>query len=671
MNKIRIGIGIDTGGTYTDAVAYDFDSREILGSAKSLTTKDDLTRGILGALDSLPDDLLKKTELISLSTTLATNACVEDKGGRAKLVFFGGNTRVIDELGSKYGLPKSRDIYIQESYTNISGESDREVDWDKFSGNLGQEFDGFESIAVVEINAMRNGALAEKKAKEILVRKYDVPVVCGHELFSELNSLQRASSVLLNARLFPVIDEFLDSIKRALRDRDISAHVVIVRSDGSMMSEEFASMRPVEMLLSGPSASAFGGICSTDEENSVIIDMGGTTTDIAVVKNRIPVTVTSGVSIGKWKTFVDGLYIKTIGLGGDTAIHYRDKTLYLEDHRIIPVCVAAQLYPSVLVHLRKLAEKMRKHTMFIYEHYILIKDIGNPSRYTADERAFCEALKGGPLSVSDAPGVIGKDMYNINVSRLIKEGVIGMCGLTPTDIMHIKGDFRIYSLEAAFLCAKIVAYNLDISVNELCDLVYTEIKRKLYRNIAVVLLENKHPHYMKNGVNEDVIRFIDESFESAGTGKNTKLLDLAFQTDYSLIGIGAPIKIFLDDVAKLFGTKAVIPDHFEVANAFGAIAGNVSATNKVEIQTNYSPDGVTGYTVFGNSVSVNFEKIEDAREYAIMQAVRGAEDEALRRGARGQIAVNYSLDENIAPYRDGSLYLGSTITARAVGSVGF
>lgn len=90
---MKLGIGIDTGGTYTDAVIYNFEDKKILGSAKSLTTKNDLTIGILGAIDGLPLDLVQQAEMISLSTTLATNACVEDKGGRAKLIFLAEKKR--------------------------------------------------------------------------------------------------------------------------------------------------------------------------------------------------------------------------------------------------------------------------------------------------------------------------------------------------------------------------------------------------------------------------------------------------------------------------------------------------------------------------------------------------------------------------------------------------
>ena len=218
---MKIGIGIDTGGTYTDAVAFDFESGNVMGSAKSLTTKEDLTVGILGALDGLPHDLLKQAEIVSLSTTLATNACVENKGGKAKLIFFGGDKKVIAENGRKYGLPDVDEIYIQESYTDFWGGIAREPDWELFADNIEKEFNDLDGVGIIEINAMKNGAVVEKKAKEIFTQKHDIPVVCGHELFSELNCLQRGSSTLLNAGLFPVIKEFLDAIKIAMKERNI------------------------------------------------------------------------------------------------------------------------------------------------------------------------------------------------------------------------------------------------------------------------------------------------------------------------------------------------------------------------------------------------------------------------------------------------------------------
>lgn len=667
---MKLGIGIDTGGTCTDAVIYNFEDKTILGSAKALTTKNDLTIGILGAIDGLPAHLVQKAEVISLSTTLATNACVEDKGGQAKLIFFGGDKTVIDRLGQRYGLPASEEMYLQESFTNFSGGMEREPDWALFSRQIGQGFENLDGVGIIEMNAMRNGAVVEKKAKEIFQSKHDIPVVCGHELFSELNCLQRGASTLLNAGLFPVISEFLASVKQALSARNIHPKtIVIVRSDGSLMSEEFASLRPVETLLCGPAASTMGCTQLTDNPNSIVVDMGGTTTDIALIKDGLPVKVTDGVSIGRWKTFVNGLYIKTFGLGGDTAVHYRDQKLQLEDYRVIPLCVAARKYPSVLNNLKSL--EVRRHTKYLYEHFLLVKDIGENPRYTDEEKAFCQALKEKPLPIAEAAAAVGKDLYTFRVDRLLKDGVVLLCGLTPTDFMHIKGDFCEYDAEASRLGAEFVAHNLGVTVEELSDLVYDEVKRRLYINIVKVILENKYPRYMKNGVPGDVEGFIAANYEELRMGHSDELFSAMFRTGYSLIGVGAPIGVFLEDVAKMLGTHAVIPENHQVANALGAIIGSVSAAFSVEIKPGYSVDGVAGFRVFGNDSHTFFEELEDAVAFAVSQAEACARDEAVKRGARGEVTVTSQAHDENAEFRDGSLYLGTVVTAYAAGTMDF
>ena len=689
---MKIGIGIDTGGTYTDAVVYDLTNKKVLGTAKALTTKQDLSIGILQALDALPAEPLKKAEIVSLSTTLATNACVEDRGGNAKLIFLGGDANVINKNGKTYGLPPSHEMYIQESYTKFSGEIEREPDWEMFCTNIESDFQGLDGVGIIEMNAMRNGAVVEKKAKELFLQKHDIPVICSHELFNELNCLQRGASALLNARLVPVIREFLAAIKEAMTLRGIKAELIIVRSDGSLMSEEFAHIRPVETLLCGPAASVLGSaylaqesgsaaFSPTDEIamqfhnnecNSIIVDMGGTTTDIALIKNGEPVTVTDGVRIGKWKTFVNGLYINTFGLGGDTAIHYKDAQLFLEDFRIVPICVAAAQHPQIVENLQALLESTHKHTHFMHEHYMLVKDIENNTRYTPEEKLFCTALKNGPLILKDAALAIpGKDMYNFNVSKLVNDGVVQICGLTPTDIMHIKEDFSRFSKEASMLAAQFVASNLGVAVEELCDQVYNNIKMKLYVNIVKVLLENNNSHYMKNGVSKEVEQLITESYFATKNNLQQNLLTTTFTTNFTLTGVGAPTRIFLHDVAKLLGTKAITPNHCEVANALGAIVGNVYATNVVEIRPIANHVNITGYIVYGNNGTKEFETLEEAEAFAVDDARNGAYAEARRRGAtsNGEIAVTSNLSKNEAMARDGMVYLGSRAVARAVGGI--
>lgn len=520
------------------------------------------------------------------------------------------------------------------------------------------------------MNAIRNGAVVEKKAREIFQKKYDIPVVCGYELFSELGCFQRGSSTLLNAELFPVIRDFLTSVKKALSVRNIHpTSIVIVRSDGSLMSEEFASLRPVETLLCGPAASAVGCTQLIDNPNSIVVDMGGTTTDIAFIKNGVPVTVTDGVAIGKWKTFVNGLYVKTFGLGGDSAVHYEKKKLYLEEYRVIPLCIAAQKYPSVIDNLKNLEK--RKHTKFLYEHYMLIKDISENPRYTDEEKAFCQALKDGPLLITEAAAAVGKDIYTLQVNRLLKDGIVQICGLTPTDMMHLKGDFNDYCVEASQLGAEFAAHNLEISVDELCDYVYDEVKRKLYINIVKSMLENKYPDYMKNGVNKDVERFITATYEDIKNQKSDDLFSTMFRTNYSLIGAGAPICVFLKDVAKMLGTHAVIPKNHEVANALGAIIGSVSVSCSVEIKPDNDAGGTSGYTVFGNDENVTFEDLEDAIQFAVSEAEEHAKKEAEKRGAKGAVTVTSKILTDEADSNDGTVHLGTIVTAHAAGAMGF
>lgn len=185
----------------------------------------------------------------------------------------------------------------------------------------------------------------------------EIPVVCGHTLNSETNIIRRGASTLLNARLLSVIEEFLRAVETALSQRRITAPVVIVRSDGNLMNTAFTGGHPVETLLSGPVASVMGAVELAQEQNALIVDMGGTTTDIAFVKNAVPQRVKTGIRIGGWNTFVKGLFVDTFGLGGDSGIRVSaDKQLCLEEKKTMPLCMAAAKYPTLKKHLAREAQ---------------------------------------------------------------------------------------------------------------------------------------------------------------------------------------------------------------------------------------------------------------------------------------------------------------------------
>ncbi len=664
---MKIGIGIDTGGTYTDAVLYDFEEQKIRAGAKALTTKEDLSAGIGSALDALPGELLAQAELVSLSTTLATNACVEGKGGRAKLVMIGMDEIIIREVGESYGLSDPGDILLLESDISANGEIQQDVDWDGFAQSMRGAFAGCDAVGVVALHAALNNAVQEKKAREMLLSSIDIPVVCGHELFSDINAVQRGASILLNARLVPVIAEFLQSVKAALLKRNVRAPAVIVRSDGSLMSEAFTSLRPVETLLCGPAASVTGGISLTGREDAVIVDMGGTTTDIALVRGGDPVLADGGIRIGKWKTFVRGLFIDTFGLGGDSAVHYKNGKLKLERGRVVPLCIAASRFPSIIEKLRVLANQKRKHNRFLHEFFLPLKDISRSASYDEREKAFCKSLQDGPLSLEEAAHAADADVYTFSMLRLEREGIVARAGLTPTDIMHIRGDFSEYDAQASLLGAAFVALNTGLTTEELCEQVYRKVKLRLYTNIVRILLQNRYPSLEKHGISKDLHGLISQSYLNPEEG----LLRFDFKTPATLVGIGAPIHIFLPDVARALHAECIVPEHAEVANALGAIMGKVSAKCEIEVKPEITSDGKTVYTVFGKEENRVFEDREQAERSAAEEAEACAARDAKNRGASGDLHVHSSAIADIAETATGTIYLGTRVVATAAGRMSY
>ena len=666
---MRLGIGIDTGGTYTDAVLYDFTAQTIIASAKALTTKEDLSLGIGNALDALASPHVAQADLIALSTTLATNACVEDKGGRAKLLFIAAPRWVVERVGAEYGLPRPEEIRFLGGNTNAQGEVTEDPDWGALFADGGAWARDACALAVVDRDATENGGVLEAKAKRLAEESFGIPVICGSEMASELNAMKRGASLLLNARLVPLITDFLAAVTKAVTARHITAPIVIVRSDGSMMSKEFAALRPVETLLCGPAASAIGGMALADRSDCLIVDMGGTTTDIAIVKGGVPRRAAEGIQVGRWSTFVRGLAIDTFGLGGDSAIRFDSwGRLSLTATRLIPLSVAASRWPVITTKLRELVSTTKKHTMPLHELFCLTRDESESPRYTEKERGLCRALRHGPLSLPEAAAALGTDMYNINVGRLEEEGVVMRCGLTPTDIMHVKGDFARFDAEAARLGVAFVAACTGMQADALPDLVYDLVKKKLYTNIVRVLLEDARPSFRPGNGGDRLDGLVSDAWDMARDGQDGQFLHFGFRTPAALVGIGAPTHIFLPDVARALGAECVIPPNAGVANALGAILGNVTATAEVTVKPQYTIDGIGCYSIFGGAGTTTVLDRDEAVAIATHEAAEAARAEAARRGAAGEITVSTRVNVSAPKTREGTeVLLGISVIATAIG----
>ena len=664
---MNIGIGIDTGGTCTDAVLYDFDTRTVLATGKAQTTRDHLETGIANALDALPPEQLKKAKLLSLSTTLATNACVENKGGRAKLILLGSTRKVMDwiDAGSRYGL-KNEDVLCIDSESVRAGKASPDEDWFRDLMAEDEWLSDAQAFAVAELNAARDGAACEKLAGAALAEKYHVPQVGSHTLASGLNIMERGATALLNARLLPVIEDFLQAVRNVLEERHLSITEMIVRSDGSLMSEEVALLSPVQTILSGPAASVIGVRSLAECENCLIIDMGGTTTDISLVKNNLPET-SSRITIGGYRTQVKGVYIDTFGLGGDSRIAVSGHRPVLEARRVRPLCAAAAEYPRVKEQLQALLNSGRTHTCPLHEWFFLVKEPGNPKNYTPRENQLIEKLRDHPMMLGS--GEI--DIYNTDSQRLEDEGIIQRCGLTPTDIMHIRGDFTKFDRTASVLGARYVMRNLEGygpgDLDRFCEDIYDLVCEKLYENIVKILLTDTFPQLFDRGVDEPVTDLIRHSWEEP---ESSSLINVDFRAKTVLVGAGAPIRIFLPRVAEKMKLPCIIPPHAEVANAVGTITADISARCQVVISPLTAVEGTTGYRVQAPDGVRIFEEREPAVAWAKETAAAAAKQEARIRGAVGELQTEVQVKENIARDRYGSeVELDTCVEASARGKI--
>ena len=276
----------------------------------------------------------------------------------------------------KNGNITDGDLICYDSQTTCDGVIQNMPDWDILLDELKTALKDCQAAAGVEIYSRQTGAFLEQSTQQILLEHMDLPVVCGYEMFHELDFIKRGASCLLNARLIPVIDTFLKAVSRSAAQAGITCDPVIVRSDGTLMSREFARIRPVETLLCGPVASVMGARELTQTDHAVIVDMGGTTTDVAILQHGEPLRVNGGIHVGNWNTFVKGLFVDTFALGGDSGVRILpEKGIYLDNRRVIPLCILAEEYPFVEQELRKMSDMGITSTRSIHEYYILQQDI--------------------------------------------------------------------------------------------------------------------------------------------------------------------------------------------------------------------------------------------------------------------------------------------------------
>ncbi|MEN6479265.1 MAG: hydantoinase/oxoprolinase family protein [Anaerolineales bacterium] len=653
---MSLALGIDTGGTYTDAVVIEYETGRVVAAAKSLTTKHDLTLGITRAIDGVALDP-HEIGLVSLSTTLATNALVEGQGAPvgAILIGYGGHIAPETDLCAVLNTP-----YV----ALVSGGHDsggRELAPLDLAGaeQAVRALDG--EVAAFAISGFFGARNPEHElaVRDLVRRLTHKPVTCGHELSSRLDALRRATTVALNASLIPLVCDLLDAVSTALAERGISAPLMVVKGDGSLISAKVARERPVETILSGPAASVVGALALGGQRDAVVVDMGGTTTDIAIVRDGNPTLSAEGATVGRWRTMVEAIDVYTCGLGGDSQV-WRDErgALQIGPSRVVPISVLTSVYPEIMPELRAQWQAPRQPgdgEFYVLQHGPWPSTLQSPPF----EAALQEALLRGPVSAAQLREIMAHPgLYDRYLHRLLREGLVIRAGLTPTDCAHVLGWYREWDVEAANLAAALLARRLGLERDELCRKALARAVELGAHHAVRAILASEDPEHPVDGSLDALLR------RALGPG-NGSLLHLGLRVNRPVVAIGAPAGTYWPRSGELLAAPVIVPEHAQVANAVGAVAGSVVVRQRAQVTP--SEDSVS-FIAFVPGERREFGSAAEAIEYATVYCSDRATASALAAGA-ATVQLNTARHDHSAPVGLGEddTYLFTEITVTAAG----
>lgn len=624
-------LGIDTGGTFTDGVLLDPERHEIIKTAKVLTTHHDLQICISQIIDRLvPEDSpeIEEINLVSLSTTLATNAIVEGKSRPVALFLLGYDPELVYKFDFHHQLGTPHFHFLQGGM-DLQGREQAPLDEDALAAKVVALKDQVEAFAVSSYAGTFNGS-HEQKAQEIIRGLSGLPVVQGHHLTSRLNSIHRATTATLNAGLLSTAYDFMNTVQAMLSRRGICCPLAMVRGDGSLVRAGFASHRPVEIIHSGPATSAIGGLYLAKVASGLVVDIGGTTTDFALVQNGQVLLDGGEASVGGFPTSVRTIRSRSFGLGGDSHIRFDPRGhLTVGPERVIPISYLAHVYPEVRQDLENwLLTAPEKFYSDKLEYWLLRREPLQPFSDPRTNRVL-DLLRDGPKRLPVLLKQAGaKSTVQVDGHQLMSQDIISCAGLTPTDLLHVTGEYAPWDREIARKVVERIARMLEMRPDAFIQGVFHWMTRSIVAEIIHFLTGQPVPEEI-NGKNGSLARWLFEQNISHADN----FLGCQFQLKVPLIGIGAPARAFLSPVAEVLGTQVIFPAHYEVANAVGTVVGSVLVRKDAEVLPQVSGPSITGYMAQVGSEQRVFEKRAEALDFARSRILELARAEAIAAGA--------------------------------------
>lgn len=578
---MAILLGVDTGGTYTDAVLLE-DEDKVLASAKALTTRDDLAIGIgqavaavLAESDVSPGDIA----MASLSTTLATNALVEGQGGRVALVAIGFSEADLGRHGLSEALRGDPVIRIAGGHGH-DGHPVVPLDIAALSAALAELGNTVSAFAVAAQFATRNPG-HEVEARDLIQGTSGRPVSCSHDLSAKLNGPKRAMTAVLNARLIGMIDHLIDAAEGRLAELGIDAPLMVVRGDGALVSAAMARRKPIETILSGPAASLVGARWLTGQKDALVSDIGGTTTDVGLLRNGRPEIDPQGARVGSFRTMVEAVAMRTSGLGGDSeAVMLSaglDGVLKLGPRRVMPVSLIAMDWPD-LVHAsldRQLARDLSGEFDGRFALALRGRDRIAAGLSQREEKLLARLADGA----AEMSSLAASRMDHAALERLVSRGLVMLAGVTPTDAAHALGRQTGWDKAAADKALALLARQktgagraLAASAQDLAEMIIAQLVDQTAEVVLTAALAEDGNDFGGLAV-EDLAC---HPLMLAGLNQHRGLVALEARLNLPVIGLGASAPTYYAAVGERLGTDMILPEHAGVANALGAVVGRVT-----------------------------------------------------------------------------------------------
>jgi len=660
----RFNIGIDTGGTYTDAVIVDLHGRAVIASAKAVTTHGDLSIGVSNALAQVLAEAGENFDhrdiaLVSVSTTLATNALVEGQGASVSAILIGFDDPMVERTRIREAVKDARIIRIAGGHDH-TGQETTPLDVNALQTEIEKLRGRTDAFAIASRYSVRN-ASHEHQAQQMVRDLTGLPVTVSCDLSNALDGPRRALTATLNARIISKIVALIAAVRKSLAAENIDSRLMIVKGDGSLASAEFVIDRPIETILSGPAASVIGARYLSREKNFIISDIGGTTTDIATAHGGWPDISHHGSMVGEFRTMVHAIDMQTVGLGGDSEVltDYSGD-VSLSGNRVVPLSLLGSRWPSVGLYLGNVLNEglgLRSACRF------LLRPEGHdptntPADLSDDDREFLALIGDAPTPWSN---IVHRKSDEQRAALLLSRGLIQVGGFTPSDAAHVLGRQSQWCANTARLGCQIQGRisgrvslrkeSMEAELTTFAELVIDAVVRKS----AHLLLEKLAKRRFAN----------DDPLISAVTGGEGVLNDLnvSFSPIIPVIAVGGPASLYYPEVGRRLNSVTIIPPHADVANAVGAAVGMIKTHCTIEITANEAG----GYWVHINDDPTLIASPRDALALAEAEARESALSQA---NSMGAVDVVVALDVKRVDVPDTENDIGlvaATTTAECTG----